>query len=254
MMNITLVPRSILERLIFGKINDQTRFFISDRDYQSITIVGNMAIVFAIFTTILQIFLYQIAIGYAIITGILVGISLMLIYGGHIKAKIIQLHQQFDRDAFLMINALSINMVTTGSFFSSVDNLLQEDMANRYYNKYFKDIIFNANLGKNELQLINEAKEIFLTSKYKEIFSNLNKNIYVYSEPEFLQKIKKKIGIIEDYIVVFIAVSSLFPLSLTFILAMFSKHASISLMLFPFFYGIIGSLILRLMQNKFMVS
>ena len=169
--DFSIFPQSFLIRIILGKLKDETRFFTSDKDYKNMKLIGNFSVLSSVCMIFIQIFIFDISIYYALIISFLFMISVLLIFGGHIKAKIIRLHQQFDEEAFLVLNSLSINMISTGSFFLSVDTLLCENILNKYYTKYFREIVFNANLGKSEDQLISDAKTVFLTDRYKEVFS-----------------------------------------------------------------------------------
>ena len=74
--------------------------------------------------------------------------------------------------------------------------------------------------------------------------------MFIDSDPDFLLKVKREIKLIEDNVVIFIAVSCLFPLVLSLVLALILPQNSLSLIIFPLMYALFGSFTLRFIQNK----
>ena len=214
--NFSIFPRNLLYRIILGKIKDSSGHFIVERDYTNVRMVGNLTPIIFTISTILVYFVSQYSILLALLIGTITSLGFLIVFGDHIRAKIINRHQEFEEMAFLIINSLSINMQSTESFPHSIELLLSGNISDDYYMKYFQEIIYRLNLGENEDELIQEEGKIFRSTKYQNAFQNIKvENTFIESDPDFLLRVRKKIKLIEDNIVIFIAVSCLLPLVLT---------------------------------------
>ena len=92
---------------------------------------------------------------------------------------------------------------------------------------------------------------MFLSDRYRHIFQNIKRErTFIDSDPEFLLRVKRQAALIEDNIVIFIAVTCLLPLVLSLVLALIMPQDSLSILLLPLIYALFGSYILRYIQNK----
>ena len=157
----------------------------------------------------------------------------------------------FDEIAFLVINSLSINMKSSQSLPRSIELLLKKGVNDKFYKKYFEDMIFELNMGEDEDQIIEKNSDIFQNKRHKYAFQNLkNPDSFIETDPDFLIRIKREIKLIDDNIVIFVAVSCLLPLILSLVLALIVPPNSPTILLFPLLYTVFGTLTLRLIQNK----
>ena len=251
LLQISIIPKGLLYRMILGKVKKRSKFFISEKDYTSIHLVGNGSL----FTFILSFLIFflitdmneLLSLGISLISSI----AFLIVLGDYIRTKILNRHQNFEETAFLIINALSINMAATQSFPHSVELLMSKGITDEFYRKYFEKIVFNLNLGESEEEIIQNGSEIFLSKKYENAFQNIkSSNSFIDSDPDFLLRVKRGIKLIEDNIVIFIAVSCLFPLVLSVVLSFILPSNSLIVLIFPLLYAIFGTLILRFMHNR----
>lgn len=242
---------ALLDRLILAKVRKYSSFFITDKDFKKLRFIGNSAIaVFVLFLVVFH-FLTHVNILITILISLIVCFTYIFVFGDYIRSTIIQRHQLFDESAFLVINSLSINMISSNSFPKAVEFLIAGDVFDDYYRKYFQEMLFDMNLGENEDMIIEERKEIFLNKQYQNAFQNIKReDFFVDSDPDFLFKIKKTIKLIEDNIIIFIAFSCLFPLVLSLVLALILPSDSLIVFVFPLLYALFGTFSLRFIQNK----
>jgi len=249
--NFSIFPRNLLYKVILGKIKDSSSRFIVGKDYENVRLIGNLApIVFAISTLVVYLFTqYNVLLG--VVIGSITSVGFLIVFGDYIRSKILDKHQKFEEMAFLIINSLSINMQSTESFPHSIELLLSANIVDEYYLKYFQDIIHRLNLGENEDEIIHREGRIFQTKKYQNAFQNIKiENTFIESDPDFLLRIRRGIKLLEDNIVIFIAISCLLPLVLSIVLSFILPSDSLIIFIFPLIYAIFGTLILRFMQNR----
>jgi len=247
----SLIPKKILYRTILGKKVERSSFFITDNDKFKVRIVGNGAILCFLVLFFLLHYLAGLSLIITSIISLVSCISFFFVFGDTIRTNIINRHQKFSETAFLTLNALSINMSASGSFPKSIEYLFSSKTSDEYYNKYLQDILYNLNLGEDEELIIKEGKEIFLSKNHQNVFQNIrNNDYYLESDPDFLIRVKRTVKAIEDNIVIFIAVSCLFPLVLSLVLALLLPPNSIIILVFPLLYAVFGTLSLRFVQNR----
>ncbi|TFG08659.1 hypothetical protein EU534_02675 [Candidatus Heimdallarchaeota archaeon] len=213
--------------------------------------VGNLTpLIFAI-STIVVYFVSQYNILLAFLIGTITSVGFLIVFGDYIRSKVIDKHQEFEEMAFLIINSLSINMQSTESFPHSIELLLSGNVNDDDYMNYFQEIVFRLNLGENEEEIIQREGRIFRSTKYQNAFQNIKvENTFIESDPDFLLRVRKTIKLLEDNIVIFIAVSCLLPLVLSIVLSFILPSDSLIIFIFPLVYAIFGTLILRFMQNR----
>jgi len=251
MMSFSIFPRKLLYRTILGKIKDSSSFFVSEKDYRDIRLVGNLTPIVFIITTVVVFLITQLNIVLGLIIGLISSIGFLFVFGDHIRSKIIERHTKFEETAFLILNSLSINMLSTESFPHSIELLLSKSGIDEDYKKYFQEMIHNLNLGESEDHIIQEGGKIFQTKKYENAFQNIKtENTFIDSDPDFLLRVRRGIKLTEDNIVIFIAVSCLLPLVLSIVLSFILPSDSLTIFVFPLLYAIFGTLILRFMQNR----
>ena len=142
-------------------------------------------------------------------------------------------------------------MNATGSFPKSIEHLFSSKTSDKYYNKFLQNILYSLNLGEAEELIIEEGKGVFLSQNHQNVFQNIRSNdYYLESDPDFLVRIKRTIKAIENNIVIFIAVSCLFPLVLSLVLALLLPPNSAIILVFPLLYAVFGTLSLRFVQNR----
>ncbi|MHA2357385.1 MAG: hypothetical protein ACXABK_01275 [Candidatus Heimdallarchaeaceae archaeon] len=247
----SIIPKSLLYRIILGKKVKQSSFFITDKDKMKARFVGNGTVLCFLTLLFLLYFLARVNLLITCTISLVSCISFFFVFGDTIRSNIINRHQRFSETAFLTLNALSINMSATGSFPKSIENLFLSKTSDKYYTKYLQNILYSLNLGEDEEVIIEEGKQIFLSKNHQNVFQNIrNNDFYLESDPEFLIKVKKTIKAIEDNIVIFIAVSCLFPLVLSLVLALLLPPDSVIIFVFPLLYAVFGTLSLRLVQNR----
>ena len=241
----------MLDRLILAKVRKHSNFFVTENDLKRLRFIGNSSIlVFALFIVIFH-FLTHANIFLTLAIGLIVCFTYIFVFGDYVRSTIIQRHQLFEESAFLVLNSLSINMISSNSFPKAVEFLITGGVFDDYYRKYFQEMIFKLNIGENEDLIIEERKEIFLNKQYQNAFQNIKKeDFFVDSDPDFLFKIKKTIKLIEDNIIIFIAFSCLFPLVLSLVLALILPSDSSIVFVFPLLYALFGTFSLRFIQNK----
>ncbi len=250
-MSFSVFPKKLLYRVILGKIRNSSSFFISEKDYGNIRLIGNLTPVVFMITTLVVYFITQFNILLGLVIGSISSVGFLIVFGDHIRSKIIQRHQKFEETAFLIINSLSINMLSTGSFPYSIELLLSKSNIDEDYKKYFQEMIHKLNLGEGEEEIIQEGGKIFQTKKYENAFQNIKtENTFIDSDPDFLMRVRRSIKLMEDNIVIFIAVSCLLPLVLSIVLSFILPSDSLTIFVFPLLYAIFGTLILRFMQNR----
>ena len=240
-----------LYKLILGGVRKHSNFFITDEDLKKIKRISIASVFLFVLLSFILYFLTKISIIIALSISLVAAIAFLFVFGDYIRATILKRHQEFDESAFLILNALSINMVSTQSFPHAVDFLITNGISNNYYNEYFTEMIYNFNIGEYEDQIINKGKRIFLNKKYQNAFQNIkNEERFIESDPDFLLRVKKEIKLIEDNIVIFVAVSCLLPLVLSMVLALIFPPESPAIFIFPLLYALFGIFTLRLVQNK----
>ena len=238
-------------KLILGGIRNHSNFFITEEDLVKIK-RSSIASVFLFLTlSLLLCFLTKTNIGIAITISFVAAVAFLFVFGDYVRSTILKKHQEFDESAFLILNALSINIVSTQSFPHAIDFLVSNGISNKYYNEYFTEMIYNLNIGEYEDQVIGEGKRIFLNNKYQNAFQNIkNEERFIESDPDFLLRVKKEIKLIEDNIVIFVAVSCLLPLVLSMVLALIIPPESLTIFIFPLLYALFGIFTLRFVQNR----
>lgn len=247
----SIFPKAILYRLALGKVEKHSKFFISEKDYRNIRLIGNSSLLFFVISFVLFHYVTLINVPIALLISSIASLSFLFVLSDYIRTKILNRHQKFEETAFLIINSLSINMVATQSFPHSVELLLTKGIKDKYYTKYFQDMLYSLNLGENEDEIINNGGKIFLNKQYETSFQNIkNENAFIESDPEFILYVRKGIKLIEDNIVIFIAVSCLLPLVLSMVLSFLLPSNSPTIFVFPLLYAVFGTLILRFMNNK----
>ena len=240
-----------LYKLILGGVIKHSNFFILDEDLIKIKRISIASVFLFVILSFILHFLTKISIIVTLAISFVSAIAFLFVFGDYIRATILKRHQEFDESAFLVLNALSINMVSTQSFPHAVDFLVVNGISNSYYNEYFTKMIYNFNIGEHEDLIISEGKRIFLNKKYQNAFQNIkNKERFIESDPDFLLRVKKEIKLIEDNIVIFVAVSCLLPLVLSMVLALIFPPESPAIFIFPLLYALFGIFTLRLVQNK----
>jgi len=247
----SIFPMKFLDKMILSKVRKHSSFFIAEKDLIKLRFIGNSSIlIFVLFFVVFH-FLTHANIILTIAVSLIVSIAYVFVFGDYVRSTIIQRHQLFDESAFLIINSLSINMISSNSFPKAVEFLISGSAFDDYYQKYFQEMLFNMNLGEDENTIINEGKEIFLNRQYQNAFQNIKKeDFFVDSDPDFLFKIKKTMKLIEDNIIIFIAFSCLFPLVLSLVLALILPSDSLIVFVFPLLYSLFGTFALRFIQNK----
>ena len=249
--SFSIFPRNLLYRTILGKVKDSSNFFISERDYRDIRLIGNLTPIIFILITVVVYFVTQQNIILGLVIGLISSLGFLIVFGDHIRSKVLERHQKFEETAFLIINSLSINMLSTESFPHSIELLISKSGLDENYKKYFQEMIHNLNLGESEDLLIQEGGKIFQSKKYENAFHNIKtENTFIDSDPDFLLRVRKGMKLIEDNIVIFIAVSCLLPLVLSIVLSFILPSDSLTIFIFPLLYAIFGTLILRFMQNR----
>ncbi len=247
------ILQEFLYKLVLGGIRKHSNFFITDRDLIKIRRISIASVILFLAASLIFYFLTKISIIIAITIGFVAAIAFLFVFGDYVRASILKRHQEFDESAFLILNALSINMISTQSFPHALDFLVTNGIPNRYYNDYFTGMIYNFNMGEDEDQIIQEGKKIFLNKKYQTAFQNIkNEEKFIESDPDFLLRVKKEIKLIEDNIVIFVAVSCLLPLVLSMVLALIVPPGSPTIFVFPLLYALFGIFTLRFVQNKSM--
>ena len=170
---LSIIPKKFLYRAVLGKIEDSSNFFIKDNDYRNIRIIGNLTPIVLIVTTIIVYLLTQLNLVFALIIGIISSVGFLVVFGDYIRSKVLERHQKFEETAFLIINSLSINMLSTQSLPHSLELLLSKSVTDEDYEKYFREMIYRLNLGENEDEIIQESGKIFITKKYENAFQNI---------------------------------------------------------------------------------
>jgi hypothetical protein len=240
-----------LDRIVLAKVRKHSSFFITEKDLMKLRFIGNSSLIVFILFFVLFHFLTQTNIILTAAISLIIFFVYVFVFGDYIRSTIIKRHQLFDESAFLIINSLSINMISLNSFPKSIEFLFAGSTFDDYYRKYFQNMLFNLNLGEDETTIIEERKEIFLNKQYQNAFQNImREDFFVDSDPDFLFKIKKTIKLIEDNIIIFIAFSCLFPLVLSLVLALILPANSLIVFVFPLLYSLFGSFALRFIQNK----
>jgi len=247
----SIIPIEILEKRALGKITPNTQLFVKGEDIKQLVKTGNVSVMILIgfgailySTTSLNFF-------FIILISFITSLLFLYIFSDFIRTKINERHQEFDETAFLILNSLAINMVITKSFPHSVNLLASTNCHSEFYRNFFTDILMDLNLGKKEGEIITRSSEVFLSKKNQQYFESiLMEEFIVDSDPDFLIRIKKMISITEDNIAIFIAVSCILPLILTLIFSITVSMNSMYLLLFPVFYAVYGSYLLKFIQNK----
>ncbi len=251
MLNLSLFPKEILYKIVLGKVKKYSEYFIIDTDLLKIRLIGNVTIVgFGILFCIFHL-LTRLSIVLSIVISLITCIAFFFVSGEYIRSIVLARQKKFDEAAFLVLNSLSINMIATGSFPKSIELLNTVGSHSHYYKKYFEKIIYELNTGETEDKVIHNSSKIFLNKKYQYSFHNIrNEEMFIDSDPDFLLRVKREIKLIEDNVVIFIAVSCLFPLVLSLVLALILPQNSLSLIIFPLLYSLFGTFTLRFIQNK----
>jgi len=247
----SIFPKRILYKVALGKVEKHSKFFISETDYRYLRLIGNSTLLFFVVSFVLFYYVTMINVLIALLISSIASVSFLFVLSDYIRSKIINRHKKFEEKAFLIINSLFINMIATQSFPHSLELLLAKGITDKYYTRYFQDMLYNLNLGENEDEIINNGGKIFLNKQYEVAFQNIkNENSFIESDPEFIIHVRKGIKLVEDNIVIFIAVSCLLPLVLSMVLSFLLPADSPTIFIFPLLYAVFGTLILRFMNNK----
>ena len=248
-------PFEFISRMILGNVRKHSSDFIEREDLIKLKRLSLSSLVVFVVSTLIFYFLTGINISIAIIISFVASISFLFVFGDYIRTAILKRQQEFEETAFLVLNSLSINMISTQSFPHSIDHLISNGISNRYYEDYFKEMIYNFNMGEAEDQILYDGGRIFRNKKYQNAFQNLkNEEKFIESDPDFLLRVKKEIKSIEDNIVIFVAVSCLLPLVLSLVLALIIPPESPSIFVFPLLYALFGTFILRFIHSRSMVE
>lgn len=252
-LQFSIIPQNFLYKIALGKLRTYSKDFISDKDLVKLKILSNISIFIFFISIVLCYFLIQLSLIFTILVSITISFALFFVFSDYIRSSIIKKHRLFDEAAFLIINSLSINMKSTQSLPRSIELLINKGSTDDYYKKYFESMIFDLNVGADENQLIDEYSKIFRNKRHKYAFQNLkDPNSFINTDPDFLIRLKQEIKMIEDNIVIFVAISCLLPLVLSLVLSLIVSPTSPTLLLFPLLYAVFGSATLRLIQNKSM--
>jgi len=252
-MQFSIIPKEFLYRITLGKIRKHSEDFISENDLAKLVMLCNLAILSFFVSMLLCYFLIQINLIFTLIVSIAISLALFFVVSDYVRSGIIKKRRLFDEVAFLIINTLSINMKSTQSLPRSIELLLKKGTVDNFYKKYFEDMIFSLNIGADENQTIDENSKMFQNKKHKYAFQSLkNPDFFIETDPDFLTRIKREIKLIEDNIVIFVAISCLLPLVLSLVLSLIVSPTSPTLLLFPLLYAVFGTVTLRLIQNKSM--
>ena len=252
-MQFSIIPKEFLYRITLGKIRKHSEDFISKSDLVKLVILCNLAILSFFVSMLLCYFLVQLDLIFTLIVSVAISLALFFVFSDYVRSSIIKKRRLFDEVAFLIINSLSIIMKSTQSLPRSIELLLKKGTVDYFYRKYFEDMIFNLNIGADENQTIDETSKMFQNKKHKYAFQNLkNPDSFIETDPDFLIRLKREIKLIEDNMVIFVAISCLLPLVLSLVLSLIVSPTSPTLLLFPLLYAVFGTVTLRLIQNKSM--
>ena len=155
--------------MILSKVRKYSSFFITEKDLIKLRFIGNSSILILVLFFVVFHFLTQANIILTIAISLIVCFAYVFVFGDYVRSTIIKRHQSFDESAFLIINSLSINMISSNSFPKAVEFLISGSAFDDYYQKYFQEMLFNMNLGEDENTIINEGKEIFLNKQYRHL-------------------------------------------------------------------------------------
>ncbi|MHA1406615.1 MAG: hypothetical protein ACTSSG_04450 [Candidatus Heimdallarchaeaceae archaeon] len=251
LLKLSLLPYPLIEKLVMGKLSDKTRFFIQEKDKSKIRLLGNTF--FPLFIAIFLIFHFLVNSNILVSSfiSLLSAFTFFFVFGDNIRVRIFSRQLKFEEEAFLILNSLSINAISTKSIPKSIQLLNLNKKDYKYYYDHFQNLLFELNLGKDEQEVMKEGSKIFSNTKYADILQNLmREDKTIDTDPDFLNRIKKEIKTIEDNIIIFIAVSCLLPLILSLVLSFLLPPNSPSLLFLPILYAIFGTLLLRFIQNK----
>ncbi len=249
MGRISVIPTAILERLFLSKIQSIAPSYINDKDKKRLYFISNASILLGLILFVIELFFFRFNSIISILIAIGITSASLLVNGMANSANILKRRRDLEEQAFLFLNALSINILSTQSFPKAIQVLSENETENHYLNKLQKEIIFALNIGKSEDKILDEFQHFFNDKKYQYIFRNIkNNNAFVNSDPDFLFEIKRSMGKLEDNLAIFIAVSTLFPLVLSLALSIMLPANSVSILLFPIIYAIIGSLLLKIIE------
>ncbi len=252
-MQFSMIPKEFLYKITLGKIKKHSEDFISENDLVKLVVLCNLAIFSFFISMLLCYFLIQLNLVFTLIVSIVISLALFFVFSDYVRSSIIKKHRLFDEVAFLIINSLSISMKSTQSLPRSIELLLKKGTTDNFYKKHFEDMIFNLNIGADENQTIDENSKMFQNRKHKYAFQSLKKpDSFIETDPDFLTRLKREIKLIEDNMVIFVAISCLLPLVLSLVLSLIVAPTSPTLLLFPLLYAVFGTVTLRLIQNKSM--
>ena len=194
----SIFPKRILYKVALGKVEKHSKFFISETDYRYLRLIGNSTLLFFVVSFVLFYYVTMINVLFALLISSIACVSFLFVLSDYIRSKIINRHKKFEEKAFLIINSLFINMIATQSFPHSLELLLAKGITDKYYTKYFQDMLYNLNLGENEDEIINNGGEIFLNKQYEVAFQNIkNENSFIESDPEFIIHVRKGIKLVK---------------------------------------------------------
>ena len=251
LMQFSFLPLKFLDRIILAKVRKHSSFFIKEEDLINLRFIGNGSIILFVLFFLIFHFLTHANIILTCVISLIVCLVCFFVFGDYIRSTIIKRHQLFDETAFLIMNSLSINMISLDSLPKAVEFLFSGSNLDDYYQEYFQEMLFKMNMGENEDEIIEEGKKIFMNKHYQNAFQNIKReDSFVDSDPDFLFKIKKTMKLIEDNIIIFIAFSCLFPLVLSLVLALILPSDSLIVFVFPLIYSLFGTFALRFIQNK----
>jgi len=166
-LNLSLIPKERLYKIVLGKVKKYSEYFIIDTDLLKIRLIGNITIAgFGILFCVFHL-LTKLSIVLSIVISLITSIAFFFVSGEYIRSNILSRQRKFDEAAFLVLNSLSINMIATGSFPKSVEMLNSVGHHSPHYKKYFERIIYELNTGENEDKIISKSSKIFLNKKYQ---------------------------------------------------------------------------------------
>jgi len=241
------LPDSLVKKLVLGK--SKLDHFASEQDITKTKKFILLSIILSLVSFVVFIILGLNLLLSAVLSFCLFPFSLFVLCG-HVRSQIFTRYKTFDETAYILLNSISIGLLIYKSIFYSIDLLLKKDIVNDQYSTIFKDLLMQANFGGDENQLIRNFAQTFFSEEYIVVLENLSGGRYIESSPNFLLQMKREMGIIEDNIVIFIALSCLLPLALSMVIPLIINANSILLLLFPLFFGLFGSFFLRYIQDR----
>ncbi|MHA1399171.1 MAG: hypothetical protein ACTSQE_02310 [Candidatus Heimdallarchaeaceae archaeon] len=245
----SIIPKGFLHKLFLKRVQSIAPTFVKEEDKIRLYFISNTSIALFVLLLIIQSFIFNFNDLINILLSFIASLAFLFVNGAHTASRIIKRREDLEEQAFLFINSLAINMTTTQSFPHAIELMKKSEIQDQYFQQLQHDILFGLNLGESEEKILERGQYFFQNKRYQYAFLNIKrKETFIDSDPEFLNNIKKMIALLEDNISIFIALSSLFPLVLSLVLSIILPVDSPLIFLFPLFYSLLGSFILRFIQ------